>query len=697
MQPTELEAKRRRNLRRMLVPRSIAVVGASADPAKVGAQALRSLGAFPGHIYPINPRQTEIGGLRCHPSIRSLPEPVDLAILAIPAEHCLGAARDAAAADAGGIFIVSGGFAETGPEGARLERALAGICADTGLRLLGPNTSGFVNPHADCVACFVPGVDRLARGRIGVIAQSGGVNLSLAFLLERLGEGVSVAIGLGNAVDVDAADALTSLAEDPRTAVIALHLEGVSRGRALFEALRTVVPAKPVVALVAGRSDIQEFAVSHTGNLLGSRDRTVAALVQAGAVVVDSTEELTQAVAVLAERRLPPRQRSRFGLVTGQAGPGLLIVDGLKTAGLDVPPLGAATVEHIGSLLPPLTFVKNPVDTGRPGPRFADIVSAVAADDRIDAVLVYGLHEPAVLDPAAALRPALEASGKPVLFGTLGLAEDMRATLASLREAGIPSVQSPERLTLAARVLDADARGRWRALASHGHEGRAAPPEYRGQPVVRATMDEARAKQLLADYGIATPRHALCDSHDAALAAFRSMKKPVVIKIAAADVPHKTEAGGVFLDVRHESQVLAAWEAIERIPTQHPGRVLVEEMAGVGVELILGGVRDASWGPCVVLGLGGVMAEALADNAVRLAPLTPLDVEDMLDGLRGRRLLDGFRHLPVCSRAAIGAAALAVARLLTEHPEIREVDINPLRVDATSAVALDALIVLDDA
>ena len=281
-----------------------------------------------------------------------------------------------------------------GSSSSRAASAKRAVVAATGVRLLGPNTSGFINPHNDCVASFVPGVDRLPKGRVAVVAQSGGVNLSISFLVQRLGEGLSLAVGLGNAVDVNSADVLAMLADDPHTRAIALHLEGVPNGRDLFETLRQVTPRKPVVALVAGRSDIGEFAVSHTGNLMGSHQRTVAALEQAGAVVVDSTEALAQAAAVLAQRRLPPKLRNGIGIVTGQAGPGLLIVDGLKSAGVEVPQLEDRTIERIQTLLPPMTFVKNPVDTGRPGPSFPELVSHVAADSRIDAVLVFGLSPP---------------------------------------------------------------------------------------------------------------------------------------------------------------------------------------------------------------------------------------------------------------------------------------------------------------
>lgn len=678
-----------KNLRRLLNPSSIAVVGASADSSKAGSQALRSLNGFPGRVVAVHPRESVIQGRHCYPTFADIPEPVDLAILAIPAQHCVQAARDAAASGVGGIFIISGGFGESGAAGARLQEELADICRTSGMRLLGPNTSGFINPHKHCVASFVPGVDQLPKGRIAVIAQSGGVNLSIAFQIQRLREGISLAVGLGNAVDVDAADVLGMLASDPNTAAIALHLEGVPQGRKLFEVLSTVTRSKPVVALVAGRSDIGEFAVSHTGNLMGSYQRTISALTQAGAVVVNSTEELAQAASILAHGRLPPKARNGFALVTGQAGPGLLIIDGLKAAGLDVPELKGVTIEKVQSLLPPMTFVKNPVDTGRPGPGFTEVISAVAADDRIDAIFVYALHEPAVLDPSAALLPAVNNEKKPIVFGTLGTQEDLQPVLENLVDARIPAVLGPERLVLAGIALDADSRAQWRLTTS----------SIVSQPLcdtatLTRTLNENQAKAFIASYGIRTPQRRFCVGKSEAIEAFTALVKPVVVKIAADDVPHKTEVGGVFLRVGNLQSLCSALESIERIPTKTPGQFLIEEMAPVGVELIVGAVNDSSWGPCVVIGLGGVLAEAVSDSSVRLAPISELDAVDMLDGLRGKKLLDGFRNLPVCDRSAISEVAVKIGQILIDHPEIAELEINPLRVNAEGAVALDALVVL---
>lgn len=684
----ELNQVRQQNLERLFNPKSIAVVGASTDLAKAGSQALLSLKNFPGRLMAVNPKATEIQGFPCYPSVKDLPEAVDLAVLAIPAEHCIRAAEEAAQRGVGGIFIISGGFGETGGEGLKLQERLAEVCRTTGLRLLGPNTSGFINTHSQCIASFVPGVDQLRQGKVAVVAQSGGVNLSISFLIDRLGQGISTAAGLGNAVDVSAADILPMLAADANTDAIALHLEGVPNGRALYDAVRQVTAVKPVVALVAGKADIGEFAVSHTGNLMGSHQRTVSALVQAGAVVVNSTEELAQAAVLLANGRLPAKPDASFALVTGQAGPGLLIVDGLKSAGVRVPEIDVVTQEAIQQHLPPMTFIKNPVDTGRPGAGFPRIVEAVAKAEAIDGVLVYALSEPLVLDPAVALSPAAE-TGKPIIFGTLGLERDLTPTLAALREVSIPAVLSPERLVLAGVALAADARGRWL------QQQRGDMPVVREQNALTGTYDENRAKGLLAEYGIRSPQRVLCHGRAEAVEAFERINAPVVVKIAADDVPHKTEVGGVHLNIVDHKKLDEALDAIARIPTNDPGKILVEEMAPQGVELIVGGVRDPSWGVVVMVGLGGVLAEAVADSSVRLAPLADVDAEGMLNELRGRKLLDGFRNLPVCDRAAIVKVIKSIGQLLLEHPEITEVEVNPLRVNASGALALDALVVID--
>jgi len=705
----------RSSLTRLLDPQSIAVVGASTAPEKAGYQALLTLREFSGRLFPINPGATEILGFKAYPSLAAARDATgvapDLALLVIPAAAILEAIRDAARAGCGGVLVVSGGFAEAGEAGAKLQEEAVALCRDAGLRMLGPNTSGFVRPRTRCAASFAPGVEEIPPGPVAVVAQSGGVNLVLAFLIHRLGLGLSLAVGLGNAVDVDAADVLEQLGEDPDTKAIALHLEGVRDGRRLFDVLRRLTPRTPVVAVTPGRADIGAFARSHTGNLIGAWDRRVAALRQAGVVVVDATDEAADAVVALARARIAPKPVPGVGVLTGQAGPGLLIVDRLKAAGVSVPELAPESLQRIESLLPPLTFLRNPVDTGRPSPAFPAVLRAIADDPGVDAVAVFALHEPAALDPVAVLAPlsrgvanqasrgsaplsrgvASEASrgvSKPLLFATTGLPESIAPTLAALTEAGIPAFGSPERLATAARVLVEDAQLAWRV--QRGALTQPAPPPA---TVPEPPFDEATAKALVAAYGVPVPPGVACRTRAEALAAFAALRKPVVAKILAAEVAHKTEAGGVKVGIDDAAALEAALADLDAILLSGPRGYLIEEMAPAGVELIAGALRDPSFGPVVLVGLGGTAAEALQDTAVRLAPLSADDALDMLDELRGRRLLDGWRGAPPVDRPAIARAIVALGRILLEQPALAEIEINPLRATAAGVVALDALVV----
>ena len=341
------------------------------------------------------------------------------------------AVTDAARGGARAALVCSGGYAEAGGDGAGFQRDLAAAAAPAGLVLLGPNTSGFLVPALQLSASFVPGAASVPAGPVAVVAASGGVNHALAYLLAEAGVGVSLAVGLGNAVDVTAPDVLRHLAADDRTRAVALHVESVPDGPALVGAVRYLAERKPVAALVVGRCDVADFARSHTGALATSWRTTRAALRQAGAVVVDDERDLVDAMTALSALRLAPAHPSGglagdqgfvppgasrafpgVGVVTAQAGPGLLHVDGLRARGVEVPPLAAPTRRRLAALLPPLTYQANPVDTGRPGPAFGEVLAAVAADPGVNLVSVYALTEPDALDLPAALA-LLTPGGQP--------------------------------------------------------------------------------------------------------------------------------------------------------------------------------------------------------------------------------------------------------------------------------------------
>jgi acetyltransferase len=671
----------------LFAPRSVAVIGASAAPGKLGHAALQALSGFSGDVYAVNPRAA--GPIERRPTFASVGEigaPIDLALLCVPPQFTPDAIAECVQAGVRAGVLFTGGMAETGADGAELQRRITDTARAGGMRLLGPNTSGFLHPTAGVTMSFAPAVERIGPGPLGIVAQSGGVNLTLAWMAHAQGVGVSLAVGTGNAADVGPVDVLGYLAEDERTRAIMLHLEGTEDGRGLVDAIAAITPHKPVVALKVGRSDVAEFAASHTGALTGAWQLARSALAQAGAVVVDDTMQMLAAAHALAHRRARPSRSPGVGLVTGQAGPGLLVTDALRSAGVSVPELAPQTVAAIGDLLPPITFQRNPVDTARPDATFGAVTRLVADDPAIDVVAAYAIHEPTSLDPVQALETVTEL---PVVFITAGPEPELSETARLLEARGVAVIREPERGAQALAALVADARSRARRS-----ESIAAPAG--SVAVGRAALDEAAAKDVLDRLGIQTPARRVCATREEAHAALGELPAPLVVKILHADATHKTELGGVKLGVRDAAGLDAALDALDAIGLEG-ARYLVEETASEGIELILGGLRDPSFGPAVLVGVGGVAAEALQDVALRLAPLTRADAEEMLGELRARDLLDGHRGLPAADRSALADALVAIGELLVANDHVREIDVNPVRITAAGLVALDALIATDAA
>lgn len=661
-------------LSELFTPRGIAVVGASRNPGKLGAAMARSLRGFAGRLALVNDRDDTMYG-----SVLAATQdgPVDLAVICVPAVACAEVLAEAAEAGVRAAVVCGGGFAEAGGPGIGYQEKLATVVAETGVRVLGPNTSGFLAPHAGLTASFVPGAASVRPGRVAVVAASGGVNHALAFLLTEAGHGVSLAVGLGNAVDVSAPDVLDHLADDAETGAVALHIESVADGPRLVAAVRRLTERRPVVALVVGRHDIGAFAASHTGALATSWRTTRAALAQAGAVLVDDERELVDAVGALAVTRARPVRDAGVGVVTAQAGPGLLLLDDLRGRDVRVPELARSTQDTMAELLPPLTFQRNPVDTGRPGPEFGRILRAVAADPGVDVLAGYALYEPDAVDLVAAATAGREPA-VPMVLGLGGVGAEVDRARRALLAAGIAVATEPRGVAAAVGALVADARARSRAALAQ--PARAVPTGIAG------AYDEDQAKQLLSRLGLATPARRACASRAEAHAALVELGGPVAVKILDASVLHKTEIGGVHLGIGTAAELDTA------LATIGAGRFLVERMAPPGVDLVLGARRDPVFGPIVVFGLGGTTAEALADVAIRLAPLSPAEAATMPGELGGRALLDGWRGGPVLAVDELGNAAAVLGDLLVANPFLQEIEVNPLRLTATGLVALDAVV-----
>ncbi|MFF3377277.1 acetate--CoA ligase family protein [Streptomyces sp. NPDC002680] len=670
----------------LFAPRAIAVLGASATPGKLGAAMTDSLASFPGPVLKVNAGRPD-PDRAFFPTVAEAAAAhgiaPDLVVSCIPAAATAGAVRDAANAGARAALVCAGGFAESGDDGALHQQALAEVVRDTGIRVLGPNTSGFLAPHRRLTASFVPGVADLEPGPVAVVAASGGVNHALAFALAEAGVGLRLGVGLGNSLDLTQADVLLHLAEDEDVRAVALHVETAAEGRRLTEAVRRLTDRIPVVALVVGRSDIGDFARSHTGALATSWRVTRAALRQAGAVLVDDERDLVDAVTALSRVRLPAHPRSGIGLVTAQAGPGLLLTDDLRSHGLQVPPLVERTVKELRELLPALTYLNNPVDTGRPSPVLTQIVERVSQDPGIDVTAVYGLLEPTAVDLAGALASARSATPLVAVVG--GPVEPARQARRELGAAGIPCAATPASGSVMIRALVEDAASRARLEA--------ADVTVPGAPTLPlpGPVDEHTAKSVLADLGIRTPLRRVCAGPAAAHAALDELGGPVVVKILDAEILHKTEVGGVQVGVRSHEELD---DALARMPASPA--LLVEQMAPAGPELIVGVRHDPVFGPVLALGAGGTAAEILGDVSLRLAPLSAPEADAMLDELATREMFRGARGATPVDRVRLTHVLLALASLAAENA-VAECEINPLRVlPDGDVVALDAVLLLRD-
>ncbi len=529
------------------------------------------------------------------------------------------------------------------------------------------------------ISSFVPTVAEIRPGNVAVVAASGGMNHALSFLLSEHGVGIGLGVGLGNSVDVSAAEVLRYAGDDPAITAVAVHVENVDDGPALLAAARDVSGHKPVVALVVGRSDVAAFSASHTGSLATSWRTTRALLAESGAVVVDTDHELVDAVTVLSQTRLPASPDPAVGVVTAQAGPGLLILDQLQTGGVTIPRLTDNTIATLSALLPPLTFQVNPVDTGRPGPSFAQVLSNVANDPGIDALAVYALVEPGAIDLGDAVRRSRVAASCPVVLGVGGPAQVVDAS----RTLGVPVLASPGSLASGVDALVRDARQQHLATLAD-----TAPAPARCTAIT-GVIDEAAAKDLLDQLGIATPKRRVCRDRSAAHRALGQLNSPIAVKILDATVMHKTELGGVHLGVTTPTELDAALDALDAV---NAPAYLLETMAPPGVDLFLGARRDPVFGPILVAGLGGSAAEAIGDVCIRSCRLGRASAKSMLDDLRFAPLLDGWRGGPTLDRTEFATVATTVARFLCAHHEIEDIEINPLRLTAAGLVALDAVI-----
>src|SRR6266511_5034793 len=692
-------------LRRVLAPRSVAVIGASRQRGTVGGELFHNLLAagFAGPVYPVNPNATVVQSVAAYPTVRKIPDPVDLAVLAVPADKVVSVARECAAKDVRALVVLSAGFAESGPHGVERQQALLEVCRQAGMRLVGPNCLGVINtnPAVRLDATFGPTLPD--RGRVGFMSQSGALGLAIIECANQFGLGLSSFLSVGNKADISGNDLLGYWHDDPDTDLVLLYLESFGNPRKFARFARRLARAKPIIAVKAGRSVAGARATSsHTGALLAVSDVGVDALFrQAGVIRTDTLSELFDVAKLLATQPAP--RGRRVAIVTNAGGPGILCADACEAAGLQVPAFSERLRSRLAAVLPAEGAAGNPVDllAAAPPERYGRVLELVTASGEADAVVVIHIPPLAGEHGTDQVATAIHQAAEQVPIEVTLLAVMMRSgeVPAELRcgSRPIPCYAFPEEAARAlARAAD---RGQW-LRQPKGHL-----PELAGirQDEAAAVLADAlaagphwltveEAARLLACYGLplAEWRRARTPQEAGKLA--EELAGPVALKAIAPGLLHKTEAGGVRLGLQGRRAVARAAADLAGALTaagHPPDGFLVQRMATGVAELLIGVVHDATFGPVVALGAGGTNAEALGDVAVRLAPLTDRDPGELLRSLKTFPLLDGWRGAPKADLAALEDLLLRIGALADNHPEIAELDCNPVIAGPDGAVIVD--------
>lgn len=688
----------RRPLDGFFAPRSVAVIGASRDPAKVGGSVLANLrsAGFEGRIVAVNARGGTVQGL---PAVRSMLEvdgPVDLAVVAVPASDVQTALEHCVARGVGGAVVISAGFREIGPEGAERESALRAWLRSQPIRVLGPNCLGWIRPARKLNVTFAPGMP--VAGPIAFISHSGALAVAILDWSRERRMGFSLFASLGNQADLTETDLLRAVMDDDETRVVAAYLEGVADGRRFFDALGALAAVKPVVVLKAGRSPEGARAVSsHTGALAGSDVAFEAAVKQAGAIRVRSIEELFDLARALSTQPLPGGRR--LTIITNGGGLGIVAADAARDVGLEVAPLAEEVRRRLRAVLPPTASLANPVDLvgDADAARFAHALHALGPEHGADALLIL-LTAQAATDSPTVARAILAATRDwplPIAAAFVGGARVSPGAHA-LEEAGVPCYPFPERAVAALGGLA--------LVASRRRGTRTTSPS--AAPLVAAAFAKLRVSgtrglgmpelaPILAARGIAVAAPVTAKTEDEAGTLAARVGFPVALKIVSPDISHKTEIGGVQLGLTSSAAVVEAARTMrERAQRERPAARLegfsVQPMIAAGKELLLGSVRDPQFGPLVVAGFGGIYVEVLRDTATRLAPVDTSEARAMLDELRLAPLLRGARGEPPVDLPALAATIEQFSRLVADAPGLEELEINPLIASAAGVVAVDA-------
>lgn len=699
-------------------PRGIAVVGASKDRSRIGGHPIHATlkAGYEGAIYPVNPRYDEIQGLRCYPDLASIDGPCDLAIIAVRAELVPGVVEACGKAGIPNAVVLAAGFRETGEAGADIERAMLNAARDHGVRVVGPNCQGLISIHSGLFAVFGSVADELAlrAGSVSAAFQSGGFGYAIVNLAEASGVGFRYCVSSGNETDVTTPELLDSYLDDPGTALAFAYIEGVTDGRALMRAgWKSLETSKPLLLWKGAKTETgARAAVSHTANLTGSYDIYRAAFETCGILEVNDVEQIVDLSKVFLPGRLP--EGSGVGVLGISGGSGIVFADEAIGRGLDLPEFSQETTEALRKVVPGFGSVSNPADVTagvfNDSSVLTETISIVLRDKKVHqlALLLASMSGDHAIRAAQAIAAAWKGTDKPIIIAWSGRRSRAEKAYEILEQAGVPILPTPVRSAHAAAATARFAQAR-RAHMEHARRsgvGTPAPadlPDLPELPTGSGTLNETDSKRILRAAGIPVTREVLVFvGEDAAAAATAAgLRFPVAVKVVSGAIAHKSDIGGVRLNLADAEALSAAAAEVVRnaaaaVPEASIDGVLVSEMAE-GLEMLIGAVNDPAFGPVVTLGLGGIFTEALRDVSFGIAPFEIEEAHRMIARLRSRKLLEAYRGRPALDSEALAKAVTDVSRLAAAMGDrLGELDINPVfvRLEGQGVVAADALIAL---
>ncbi len=697
------------DLSRLLSPRGVAVIGASTDFSRIGGQPIKLLTeyGFQGKIYPVNPKYADIKGLACYPEVGAVPKPCDVALIAVAGHLVPGAIEQCGKAGIPYAVILSAGFSEAGEAGKALNEKLLAAIQISGVRVVGPNCLGVMNLDENFRLGFggTLQLKTLRAGPIAMVTQSGGFGFGVVAVACYHGLGFNHVISTGNESDLTALDWMEHLIERPDVEILTAFLEGTTEGHRLRRlGARALELGKPVLIWKVGNSDVgRQAATSHTARLTAGYELFRTAFREGGFIEVHDIDDLVDICKAFRAKKLP--RGNRVGVMTLSGGAGVLFADRCIARGLTLPKLTDATRERLRGIVVAYASIENPIDTTAQGyndnfASYTNTMREVLADPNIDQIVARSPRGAVVQTWAEGLVEMLKTTDKPLILNWPTSPDDNGAAMQWLEDHGVPCIMAPGRAVdaLAALNVFAQKRRDFDAARARGNK-RAIAPQTLQLPATAGALGEHASKALLKVYGIAVTEERLLDADAIEKLAATPLPFPLAVKVESADIPHKTEAGVIRLNItsldglkQAAREVLAAAKKYK--PDAVIAGVLVQQMAA-GEEVILGAVNDPHFGPVIAFGMGGVFTEIMQDVTHRYAPFDRETATAMIHGIKGVKLLQGYRGKPPCNIAALADTLSRLSLLVADHADrIAEIDINPLFVNASGVVAADALVVL---